>query len=620
MAPQESIVRELYESHAHPFTRVVHGLPMSWDKSTAATTRPSTIDVVVWSPCNRFIAISREGAMTVDVLDSATLQRLQTLESPQGTSVWHRAVIFSPDSRILTCSSGGSVDSRHQCQELSVVSWDLQTGGVASIIRWKGPPRENVGNTSITFSANGRAVAVFRWYRGKPSTANVFIFDVASGIHMHSHSFDSHTPLMDNIWAHGESLRFATVHTGTITIWEAGFTSGATPTEVETLPAPDGYHDVYGSLRLLPAPCRLALVLERGVLVRDVRNSNHLLHFTGAWFDKRMSFSSDGHFFACSTTGSGIYLWKESPTGYILHRILESSTDCPNPLLSPNGESIVVFGNHTIRLFRTSLITTPSSIPTRAPRRTKDFVLDFSPDGALAAVTVQNGGTVVVLNLKSGVPQLTIDANVRVYGLRVIGNTVVVIGGEKAITWNLPTGDCVPDARVGRKDSSRTRNLRYPLLVGSASISPDSRYIAVMSGEPLLHLLSIYSASTGERVGKEISIAGTTPGTTLWFSPDGCDVWCVRDSSEACRVSGGQDVLELPKLEWRTVDVEGYPWRSSQDFQVTSDWWILGPDGKRLLMLPPPWQSYAVHRVWKGRFLALLHSALSEPVILELNP
>ena len=36
-------------------------------------------------------------------------------------------------------------------------------------------------------------------------------------------------------------------------------------------------------------------------------------------------------------------------------------------------------------------------------------------------------------------------------------------------------------------------------------------------------------------------------------------------------------------------------------------------------MLPPPWQSYAMDRIWKGQFLALLHGGLSEPVILELD-
>ena len=616
---------------------------MSWDPNTAATTHPSVIELAVWSPCNRFIAITCNDTTAVDVLDSVTLQRLHTLESAQGTSTQRRAAIFSPDSRILSCSSDDSVGFRQQA--LSVVSWDLQTGSLAGVIRWKGPPWTNTGDTSITYSADGKMVAVFHWHQFG-SSANVFIFDVASGMHMHSHSLDDHTPLANGIWAYGESLRFATIskRTRAITIWEVGFTSDATPTGVETLPAPDAYDNVYGSLELLPAPCRLALVFLDGILVWDVQNSKYLLHSTnnGVNFKGRMSFSSDGRFFACSAE-SDIYLWKESPTGYILHKKLPFRTEHPSPLLSRNGESIVVFGDHTIRLWRTkslitspsstppinppsstSLITPPSSTSTRA-QRTKNFVLDFSPDGVLAAVTVQDGKTVIVLNLKSGVPQLTIDASMWVYGIRVIGNTVVVKGGDgKVITWNLPAGNCVSDARMGLEDSSQIMNLDRPWYspVGGAAISPDSRHIATIAGSPHPYCLSIYSTSTGKRLG-ETSIDGTTPGTTAWFSPDGCDVWCVRDSSEACRVwrvCRGRDALEASESEWRTVDVEGYPWRSSRGYQVTNDWWILGPDRKRLLMLPPPFQSYVVHRVWKGRFLALLHGGLLEPVILELDP
>jgi len=509
------------------------------------------------------------------------------------------------------------MDYHRQYRELSVVIWDIQTGGLVSVIGWKGPPRENVGNTSITYSANGMMIAVFRWYQGNPS-ANVFIFNIASGTHVHSHSLDNQTPLTDCIWTYGESLRFATSSARTITIWEVGFTSGATPTEVEILTTLDDDESTYGNLRLFPIPCRLALVSQGGIMVRDVRSSEYLLHCADTRFGTRMSFSSDGRFFACSTTRSDIYLWKESLTGYILHEKLSSSTDCPSPLLSPNGESIVVFGGHTIRLWHTkSSTTTPSSTLTQLPRCAKDFVLDFSPDGALAVVTVQNGETIIVLDLKSGVPRLAIDAGITIRGLGVIGNTVVVVGDRGVVTWNLPAGDRVPDARIGLEDCFQIKLFHRWQPLGSASISPNSRHIATISGQPF-HNMSIYRTATGKLLEEKKPM----DGTMLWFSPDGCDVWCVRDSSEACQVWSiiRQEVLELPELEWRTVDVEGYPWRSSRGYQVTNDWWILGPDGRRLLMLPPPFQSHAVHRVWKGRFLALLHGGLSEPVILELDP
>jgi hypothetical protein len=78
-------------------------------------------------------------------------------------------------------------------------------------------------------------------------------------------------------------------------------------------------------------------------------------------------------------------------------------------------------------------------------------------------------------------------------------------------------------------------------------------------------------------------------------------------------------IFEASKIPGKDRD-DRYPWASSQGYQVTDDWWILNPDGKQLLMLPPPWQSDMVHQVWKGKYLALLHPGLLEPVILELEP
>lgn len=58
----------------------------------------------------------------------------------------------------------------------------------------------------------------------------------------------------------------------------------------------------------------------------------------------------------------------------------------------------------------------------------------------LAAITWRGDETFTVLDLKSGIPQLTIDTGMGIYGLGIVGNTVVIVSEENIITWNIPTG------------------------------------------------------------------------------------------------------------------------------------------------------------------------------------
>jgi len=590
---------------------------MSWDADTATTTRPSRIDAATWSPCNRFIAIAWSGSTTVDVLDSATLQRLQTLESPPGISTVFNTSVFSPDSRTLTCCCRGymAVSGRDK----HIISWDLQTGGVAGVI-----PVASV-RSSITYSANGEMVGViYRSNNGSTSVTSVSIFDVATGECRYSHSVNGDILSSNIIWTHGESLQFATANANTITIWNVGFALGAAPMAVESLPTPGRSDRDREEPGLLLVPGRLAFAFQDGVLVWSTRNHKCLLNWRNEWFDGRsLSFSSDGRFLACSESGTMVYIWKESPAGYSLHETLAVNARYPNPLLSQNGELMVVLGDRTIRLWRTNYFT-PS--PFRDPQRALNFILDFSPDGVFAAYEVEDE-RVVVVNLNSGVQQLTIDTDMQVYGLRVIGNAVFVAGRCEAIAWDLPAEDSVPSL-VGREGSSRVASFDDSLHEGpiSVSISPDFRHVAVIWEDFDDVKLDVRRMTTaGEPTDRAINVNGEPDGHTAWFTPDGRDVWCVQDSgrAETWRLSERSSRWWFPQEH--TVDIEhppeGYPWGSSCGYQVTNDWWILDPDGKRLLMLPPPWRSIdAVRRVWKGQFLALLHIGLSEPVILELIP
>ena len=616
LTPRESIVRKLYKSHAHPLVRVVYGLPASWD-SKAAAAFDSFVDRAVWSPCNRFIAIESNSA--VDVLDSATLQRIQRLNLPSEFSL--KAIAFSPGGRMLTAFANDG----HRGTRGTLVSWDLQTGGVVSTVEWKGPGNSEIWSAQITYSMNGTMVAVLSQ---DLESSTISIHNVISGISMPSISdvpptdpdLDPRILYAHKLWTHGESFRFETREPTGITIWEAR--SGAAATDVESVSVPRNQFDI-ALFEFHPASHRLAFIDNTGgaLIVWDARASESLLCHTGIHFLSFMSFSPDARCFACTTNDSQIYLWKESPTGYTLLERLAPGFGFPHHSFSPNGESIIAFGSHTIHLWHTkNLTTTTSSISAPAPPcdNHEAFILDFIPNSPLVVFTRKKDERVTVLDIKSGAPQSTIDTPMMVYGLRSIENTIVVIGREEIVAWNLPGGDFLPDVRMDVAWITYLDCLELGARV-TASISSDFRCVAFSTlDEYGGKLLEVCYPATGHNPNVEVE----DESAGLWFAPGGHDIWCVTQDGEAQVFTFTQDALDHTDS---VADIEdgqwGCPWGSQLGYKVTDDGWILGASGKRLFMLPPLWQSpRKVERVWNGKFVALLHGHLPELVILEVEP
>ena len=75
LSPRTSIIRDRYKQYARPLTKVVCRLPTSWEPATMCWS--SRVHTVAWSPCNRFIAIVRFGALT-GCSDSGFTQSLST--------------------------------------------------------------------------------------------------------------------------------------------------------------------------------------------------------------------------------------------------------------------------------------------------------------------------------------------------------------------------------------------------------------------------------------------------------------------------------------------------------------------------------------------------------------
>ena len=551
------MVWELYRSYAQPSVRVVHGAPLSWDSTAAITKRPFAARSAAWSPSSRFIAIAGGNHLVIEVLDSVTLWRLQSLIVSRG---WARvetpvALVFSPNGRMLSCASS-DMENRF------VSTWDLQTNGLVSCVELPFLDDERVygGEFCITYSMDGRTVGILHC---KSTTATISVVDVVSGVY--THDIYPGIPWMNGIWTHGESLRFATSEGAAITIWEVEFTQGATHKEIETLSVPNDA----GQTRAFD----LKMTKRVGQALWGSQNSVSLRRKTNS----SLSFSSDGRFFARSGTRRGVKLFKESSTAYTLIGKLQSTAGHSIPLFSPNGKSIITFGGSTvIQLWHTKDFTTPSSISIDVPRCTKDFILEFVPHRQLAVVARREEKTVTVLDLKSGLPRLTIDAPTKVYGLMVAGNAVVVMSFEMFITWNLPEADSPPHARVGVENSTKITPFSE-----RPSYLTQSLPTAIIPRDP------------------------KRPETEALR----VDVW--KDKIAESQ-SGPERSARYPLLRFRQESPCGY--RAEEDGR-----WLINLDGKRLFMLPPPWQSSTGSRfVYEGQFFAFLHGALSKPVILEL--
>ena len=430
------------------------------------------------------------------------------------------------------------------------------------------------------------------------------------------------------IWTHHEYLRFGTVKPGSIIIWEVPFTLTSAPAEVESLPAPDGVADG-GFFLFLPALSRLAFVFQGVVSVWDARTSRFLLKSRPdqtpqgnkasdlPTFSYGCSFSSDGRFFACMTVDREVYVWKESPTGYLLHQTLAFSKTLTGarPLLSPNGESIIAFIPPKIHLWPTK-----DHIPPDPTIRTRSFILEFSPDEKLVAFARERGWVITILDLQSGGPRLVINAGMEVYGLGVSGDTVVAVGSREMVTWNIPEENCTLDAKANVGDRANTTKFstKFPHVTG-ASISPDlSRVVIVGTWSSVVsYEWVIYERSTGkELVSLSTRCEGvarfTRAGRQLWVLPryySPVEGWKIVEDSESGRA-------KLESVAPTMCPPGIFPSQSTRGYKVTDDGWLFSPTQKRLLWLPHHWRSAEEDRAWSGRFLGLLHGP-PEVVILE---
>ena len=615
-----SLVRKQYMQHAQHSGRVIRGLQICWDPIIAMhncgfDNKAVGVDDdswVVWSPCSRLIAAQE--MRTVEVLDAVTLKRLHAFDAP--LNGYTTQLSFSPDSRFLT---------RFGHEEH--ITWDLQTGGRFNTF----PSRLDETDMyfiSSTYSTDGKMVAVAyeAW-----SDNSIFIttYDLLSGTQTGTRRL-SEGRVVTPIWSHGGCLRFCTVKPGYITIWEVTFTLTHAPAEIEVLPAPDEADmSDWCNLRFIPTLSRLTFTIRGTISIWDAKTSKLLQKGPTQHSDGPGSLSSDGRFLAFTSHPTVyVYIWKESLDDYVQHERFVFDTDYPHrtPLLSPNGESVIMCISQTMYLWHTKDPNPLHTIPT-PDTRLRNHILRFSPDEKLVALAQQGEGTVRIVDLQHGHPRLIINTDMVVVSLGVTRNTVAVADRARVIIWNLPAWNLVSPVQVDVEDSVNIISFDYSpprRYLGDCRhvlTSPDLSRIAIVGyyDGTWPPVVEIYDVLTERSLA---SAPATNLLDELWFTPDGREVWglCGGSPVEGWKVvqDDESDSAELKPIGSTAHFLGGrFPWGSRSGYEIRDDGWVVGPTKELLFWLPRHWRSHQMNRTWSGRFLGLTHGGLSDAVILE---
>ena len=430
LTPKTSILRRLYSRFVHPSPRVVAGLPASWDPRIASVTLSTQYPDLAWSPSSRSVAVSTSTG--VEIRDSTTLEKLSALKSPMSLSHSAVAIAYSPNGRLLACAC-----TRPFSFEIAIAIWDIQTGGIVKAIHGGEPgyPR------SMLYSSDGRMLSVacgtspYRW--------TVCAFDTASGERVSSDEMGSEFDPV--FWTKGDSIRFATSYRDgdcdlCIDTWEIRSTSGGHPTKLDSFRVCHEFNSEHHQIFFSPASLRVAIVSVNSTIIRDARDSSVLLEVPaprtlGGYAGH---FSQDGNLFACAEQQEA-QIWKAAPEGYVLWAKFPLRFPAAAGgmfAFSPDLGSIIGWGLGIMEVWKVDRLIKSQAVEQPSDFRNSHLVA-FSTNGTHVAIGRASSGIVKVVDLRSGVSELVVNAETEVVDIKMVGDTVVVLGGRRVVSWSL---------------------------------------------------------------------------------------------------------------------------------------------------------------------------------------
>jgi len=557
-SPLSSIVRRLYYHRRHsPFPRVVAGTMGSWYNDINIRSARSTLyyEPSAWSPCGQFVSTGYQGA--VEIRDPLTSELLSTLLSP------HRihALAYSPDGRTLATLS-----------PTSFVFWDIQTGGMAKEVECG-----DTDGAPFVWSLDGRAI-------GTTLSGAVQVYDVDLGTMRTLGTLQSSDK--PHLWAHNEAFRVMTTgwdgQARTVDIFEAG----SVLTKIESFRVGSfGQHDPIRSFS--PTTYRISVEARGQLRILDIRNSECLLE------DDRYlvshSFSSEGDLFA-GFAQSSVWIWKYGSGSYTLWRTLSGQSVNPpyNLQFSPASSSIMGLFPGVLRVWRLD------GLPIVAHPDSDTPLGALSDCGTYVATGHWGCTTVTITNLLSQTPSQFIDTDIKVSGLALTGNVLLVMGHEmKTITaWRLTEVGVVYGPAGDRRADLRSSIWTIP-VPGDPKVFIGGQTAVIKRGGNAPH---IYHTGTGEVLGPTQAPPTLSHGEySLWNLMDGL-----------------HNPHRLEKQRTRSNESLPVP------VATLEEGWVKDAEGRHRLWIPPAWMLCPRSVCWLHNSTTLWLNSQGKTVIVKL--